>query len=313
MLRCTRTTLVACASLWAACARPSPTERPDSGVAHAPRTPAAMIAVDAGTGSAVHGTGWIEDKAAYTFVDLPAGEFRMGCNDDDPDCLPEERPVRRVAVAAFAMGRLEVSVKQFAACASAGACPMAVREADVARVQTCNWKHERWDHPINCLDWSAARSFCKWLGGDLPTAEQWEYAARSGGNARYPWGDAPFDATRGNSCGRRCLAMLAEPETFKREGWYDTSIDDGFGGTAPVGSFPRGATPWGLLDMAGNVVEWTVTRFDASTMELRGGSWDGLPRGFRNSYRDWFDPSGAANQFGLRCAHASSGRSPPAP
>ena len=136
----------------------------------------------------------------------------------------------------------------------------------------CNWRHPegRGRHPINCVDFEQATSFCAWAGKRLPTEKEWEYAARGAGESRkYPWATASPARRACNACGAECPANLVAKRFFGVSPMYQAN--DGWPETAPVGSFPAGASKHGVLDLAGNVWEWTATPY---------ASYDGKsPRG----------------------------------
>jgi outer membrane protein assembly factor BamB len=163
-------------------------------------------------------------------------------------CAPHERPQEpaapcptgmaeiggegsgTLAVARVCMDITEVTTAAYGACVQAGVCTPAV----VGIGDQCNLTDGgRADHPINCTTWEQAQTYCGWLGKRLPDDEEWIWAAQGGpAMTPYPWGRTPPDATR--ACWGRA------PQ-----------------GTCPVGSAPGGASPAGLLDLIGNVAEWT--------------------------------------------------------
>jgi len=160
-------------------------------------------------------------KVEEEMVDIPAGCFQMGSEQGDPD----ERPVHKVCISAFQMGKYEVQQKNFQAVM--GANPS---------------QHVGADLPVDSLTWDEASDYCKNIGMRLPTEAQWEYAARAGTTTPFYWG-ATLSGKEANFCDSTCQLNIREPR-----------VTDGFKYTAPVGSFPP--NPFGLYDMAGNVSEW---------------------------------------------------------
>ena len=204
---------------------------------------------------------------AYGMVFVPAGTVTLAPSDGAGDD-------RRVALAAFEIDRTEVTVAEFDRCVRARACSRP-DEGD-----SCNaGKGELADHPINCVDAAQAVAYCRWVGKRLPTDEEWEYAARGSDPRHYPWGDAGVAE-------RACWARRAGQQ-----------------GTCPVGSFPSGVSPFGALDMAGNVWEWTDSDHHPHPHGFRGGSWDdGDPATLRSAHREGNDPTDRYDSLGFRCA-----------
>jgi formylglycine-generating enzyme required for sulfatase activity len=251
---------------------------------------------------------------------IPAGVFSMGSSDGDED----EEPVHRVTLSEYCIDKTEVTVAAYRACVQAGHCraghataQWGGQERSKQGSRFCNWGKDGLDqHPMNCVDWNQAAAYCAWTGGRLPTEAEWEFAARGEDGRKYPWGDQGPDSTRVNACGGECVAMA---QTQLGELWVETyKGDDGWTATAPVGSFPKGGSPLGVLDMAGNVWEWTddsygrytsapatdphPTSTDASPRVCRGGGWGNFlsPRVLATQ-RQWQLPVTRVGDLGFRC------------
>ncbi|MBY0399186.1 formylglycine-generating enzyme family protein [Myxococcota bacterium] len=221
-------------------------------------------------------------KGAFVeMVRIPAGEFWVGCNDAvDTECEGDEKPGRKVMLGAYTIDRTEVTVAAYGACVSSGGCS----PPDTDSGYRCNWQAAGRDlHPVNCIDWDQASVFCRWNGKRLPTGQEWEKAARGTDGRKYPWGTEE-DAAAGG------LANLSGQE-------------DGFFHTSPVGSYPKGKSPFGVFDMAGNVAEWTSDPDVGLGAFLRGGSWlHHLSRDARASNRNVGAPAARSPGSGFRCA-----------
>ena len=203
---------------------------------------------------------------------IPGGKFFMGSDNVDSRALHSSRPAHRAEVTDFCIDIHEVTVAEHAVCSGTGECKRAHRDSFWPQGKTekkaweasraaysplCNEGQEgRERHPVNCVTWEQADHYCRAQGKRLPKEAEWEYAARGSDGRVYPWGDEPPDARHLNGCGRECLAWRAAAKLSEVPALYDA--DDGYPGTAPVGSFPVGKTQAGLLDMVGNVFEWTA-------------------------------------------------------
>ncbi|HUF90757.1 MAG TPA: SUMF1/EgtB/PvdO family nonheme iron enzyme [Candidatus Limnocylindria bacterium] len=238
--------------------------------------------------------------AADGIMLVEAGAFWMG-RDDGP---ADEAPRHRVYVPAVWLERHKVTNAEFAVFLNAlGPGGDGGRRFDVddpdARIHRTGG---RWvadagfeGHPVVEVSWFGARDYCAWRGRRLPTEAEWEKAARGDDGRRWPWGDAPADATR---------AVLGRP----------------YGATAPTAGRDAGAGPHGVMDLVGNLREWTATVFrpypyrhddgrepftGAGRVVLRGASHDDDAAAATVTARHTYDARGAAaghHHVGFRCA-----------
>lgn len=252
-------------------------------------------------------------------VEVPAGEFLMGGDQDDPTASDDELPPHWVYLDTFWIDETEITAGQYRACVEAefcappqtrgvryqqcvedGVCPPLEVEGDVAPEDIL---------PVAGVTWEQATTYCTWVGARLPTEAEWEKAARGTDGRRYPWGNN-FDGKRLNYCDKNCVAD-----------WRDLRTDDGYRYMAPTGSYPAGASPYGVLDMSGNVWEWTADWYDAGTYAnstyrnpagpdtgrqrvIRGGSWSYHPKSLRITKRHRDTPTTGHENNGFRCAVA---------
>ena len=251
--------------------------------------------------------------ASAPMVAIPAGTFWMGCNETkDSTCSAHEKPAHEVTLSPYTIDKTEVTVAQYRECVEAGAC-----EKPVNLGPTCTYFADGDDdHPVNCLSWHRARAFCEWAGKRLPTEAEWEMAARGScvhqpaGDCKatiriQPWGDELA------SCARAVL----------NDQWSRSAADwgCGTGHTAAVGSKPEGASPYGVLDMAGNVWEWVNDVWGAQYFQMspasdpqgpaegtfriiKGGGFDATPNQLRSTCRYNFAPGDYYDYVGFRCA-----------
>lgn len=268
-------------------------------------------------------------QANAQMIAIPAGRYPIG-RDSGPR---SERPRHEVSVASFRIDRTEVTNAAFAEYLNAlrlpvrgsfGVGAIAAKNADASTIvllgngldgvsrypiieldddearivlEDGRFRAEKGheDHPVTEVTWAGARAYCVWRGGDLPTEVQWELAARGSDDRLHPWGNDKPTSERVSASGRT-------------------------GVTAPVGSRPTGASPFGLLDMAGNVAEWTRSlkrpypyRADdgrevvetAGERTTRGGDYvyDRQPARFSVSFRDGYSNASERGHrhIGFRC------------
>jgi sulfatase modifying factor 1 len=253
---------------------------------------------------------------------VPAGRFKQGSIRADGANAAFERPPHWVLIAhPFAISTSAVTVDEFRSFIAATARDM----------RGCDTYEDRWrirpdagwenpgfvqtgSHPVTCVSWDDAKAYAGWLSKTtghryrLPSAAEWEYAARAGGEAVRPWNP--------DGSGACASANVADQRAARRyPGWTVFPCDDGYVYTAPVGSFK--ANSFGLNDMLGNVFQWTDdcwhadytgvptdgssrTYGDCSERELRGGSWFTTPDFVRASYRNHFGVNYRASSVGIR-------------
>lgn len=213
-------------------------------------------------------------------VFVPAGAFKMGTNlyQSDADATPQHI----VQLAAFWIDRNEVTNADYRNCVQADACP---EPHDLRFYNDPAYAN----HPAVFVTWYAAQDYCAWAGKRLPTEPEWEKAARGEDAFSFPWGNE-FDPKRLNGGNQ-------------------------FDGTTPVGSYPQGASPYGALDMAGNVWDWVADWYAAypgSSFQsdfygekykiVRGGSWNHPVEDAHSYHRDIASPGRALPVVGFRCA-----------
>ncbi len=255
-------------------------------------------------------------------IAINGGKFFMGTDDKKDD--EAERPAHQVTLAPYCIDTTEVTVAQYKQCSDHGECKRAPRDNDWPGISARERKiydplctirdpETKADHPINCIDWELSDAFCKATGRRLPTEAEWEFATRGSDGRKYPWGDEPpTTGNRLNACGKECLAW-GKKNNEDVSAMY--AVDDGFATTAPVGSFPKGASPFGLQDVVGNVWEWASDWYSpygpgalvdptggatGTERVLRGGAWNGSDPGWvRPTYRFKSQPSLRSHGIGF--------------
>lgn len=254
----------------------------------------------------------IRDKDGMEMVYIPAGEFTMGSTLLESTVFenmalflfPDQRPQHKVFLDGYWIDKTEVTVGMFkkfvketgyitSAEVRGGGKPWrdGPKKDEWPIVPGIDWIHPREikseaedNHPVVQVSWEDAIAYAKWVSGTLPTEAQWEKAARGTDARKFPWGNE-FNGAYLNYGDSLC--------PVKR--WCDLDFNDGYAFTSPVGHYPEGASPYGVLDMAGNVWEWVFDWYDEDYYEnspyqnpqgpetgffksMRGGSWyDGEP------------------------------------
>ena len=254
-------------------------------------------------------------------VMIPGGTFKMGTDEG----FPFEGPVHEVSVKAFWMEKHEVTVEAFEKFIVATKYKTEAekfgwsgvfdpKQGQWTKCDGADWKHPTGPeskaepkHPVVHVSYADAQAYAKWAGKRLPTEAEFEFAARGGKDQKFAWGNELYP-------GGKCMAN-AWQGMFPME----DQGKDGFKGLAPVGSFPANA--YGLLDITGNVWEWSSDWFDPEYYQhspkenptgpaqgtervLRGGSWlcaENYCLGYRVAARNKTAPDSGLNNLGFRC------------
>lgn len=263
----------------------------------------------------------VNRKDGALMVYVPEGEFLMGRD------TPNNPTIREVYLDAFWIYQTEVTNDQFSKFVNRTRYKTTAEERGWSISYDYLW-YERpdtyWaapfgpdsdlsslgDHPVIHISWVDADAYCRWAGGRLPTEAEWEKAARGNDARLFPWGNDPVTGDKANFCDFHCPV----------EEWKDASQNDGYRRTAPVGSYPAGTSPYGALDMAGNVKEWVADWFDqdyfsrspyenppgpdaGNTRVLRGGSWMNTELALEVSNRRNDFENASTDYIGFRCVH----------
>jgi sulfatase modifying factor 1 len=248
---------------------------------------------------------WLKDSSAM--VEVPDGYFTMGADDD----FPCEKPAHQVYLDEFWIDKYEVTNRQYKQfCDATGhRYPRDPGEFDVP-----DYFKSRPDYPVVNVSWDDANAYCNWVGKRLPTEAEWEKAARGTDARKYPWGN------RRPGSGSARYGNFADEALgrWRAGGPGIHGYDDGYPNTAPVGSFPAGASPYGCLDMEGNVYEWCndyyggEDYYSGSTKNptgppsgwahaIRSSSWDRDAADLPCARRGCLEPSRLHDGLGFRC------------
>jgi len=223
----------------------------------------------------------------------------MGCNSlIDSDCDDDESPYHSVYISGFFIDAMEVTAGDYKDCVEAGLCNYTGSNSNAAHT----YNNSRDNHPINYVSWTDAKTYCEAKEKRLPTEAEWEKAARGEDGRLYPWGNETATCEY----------------TIMREGSVK-GCDQG--STWPVGSKTAGASPYGAMDMAGNVAEWVHDWYDEAYYGgspqddpqgptssphgyriLRGGSLTSNAKILRTSQRQLYNATTQLSLGGFRCA-----------
>ncbi|MCP5054768.1 MAG: formylglycine-generating enzyme family protein [bacterium] len=255
-----------------------------------------------------------------TLIYIPGGEFFMGVPWESGGA-EDESPRHKVYLDGYWISKYETIFDQYDRFCG-----------DTGRGKVPNHGRSRKNRPVIGVSWADAQEFCQWLSIKnglifrLPTEAEWEKAARGAGSFKFPWGNGEPSGKRANFADSKFLKkylQLNPPGNKKQKAeltqWMAKSVNDGHIYTAPVGSYPLGASPYGVMDMAGNVWEWVFDWYDsdyyhrsprrnprrasrATYKVARGGGWDCHSWLLRSTGRAGCDPSKGNDTLGFRVA-----------
>jgi formylglycine-generating enzyme required for sulfatase activity len=234
----------------------------------------------------------------------------MGSDPDEPYFWGAEAPKHPVHLDAFWIYQTEVTNSMYRACVEQGKC--ATPQEVSSHTHEDYYNNPEFDgYPVIHVTYEDGLTYCDWAGARLPTEAEWEKAARGEEGALFPGGNDELGNDLANFCDEGCPGHSEEFTEF--------GFNDGYRDVAPVGSYPAGASPFGALDMAGNVLEWVadwyaVDYYSLSPHEnptgpesgtrhiIRGGSWWSLREGLRPSARASKSLDYSSDMVGFRCA-----------
>ncbi len=253
-----------------------------------------------------------------TMVYIPPGKFWMGQTEEEKKWVIDqtnendyykfyrnECPLHEVYLDGYWIGKYEVTFAQYDKyCEVTGKKKPDDRE----------WG--RGDRPVIYVSWYEAVAYCQWFSGKtglkfkLPTEAQWEKAARGTDSRKYPWGNSMLTGNKANFADKQLWIQ-------RKYSWADKEMDDGYAYIAPVGSYQEGISPYGLLDMSGNVWEWCNDWYDVdyytkslaknpqgpdsgSDRVIRSGGWRYDARYLRCAYRFYYAPNNHGDSMGFR-------------
>jgi len=260
---------------------------------------------------------------------IPEGEFIMGAIEEKDQSAREfEKPSHKVPLDVYYIDKYPVTNQKYMLfMEKTGYKPLTI-QGTAAWWDKC-FDQGKENHPVVGITWKDADEYCRWAGKSLPTEAEWEKAARGTEGLMYPWGNE-WDKDKCNNMHitrEKIEPFLKERHEKGKDYWYDTAMENRIRtGTLPVWAFPEGASPYGVMDMAGNVWEWCndwyLDIYYSEVLEanpqgaeggefkvLRGGSWfnSGKPYYFRTSFRSWHMPDYGNYYWGFRCALSKDG------
>lgn len=281
----------------------------------------------------------VSEIDGMTLIYIPAGEFTMGYTEEEITHAVSSNyqfVSHKVLLDGYWIDMTEVTNDMFTKfiaetqyvtdAEKRGNGHVALPTVYWKKVDGASWKKPRGpdsnleglgNHPVVQVSWNDAKAYCDWAGRRLPTDAEWEKAARGTDMRLYPWGNNEPNGELAN------LPDIQFKEYIKLD-IIKTNFDDGYIFTAPVGSYPKGKSPYGILDMSGNVWEWVSdfvsedyvknpetnnpkgpTSSDGETHIIRGASWD-VEYGATSVNREMDWPDGSSASLGIRCAYSKT-------